>query len=102
LKGTDAQLYNVLVGRFDVTLQPVILHSVSDYEGRFLPPQATIWDEDKRDSDATKFHLPIVSAIRQISYNEYIEHTGNESQVGELRYFGGGMFMRQKEVAEKH
>jgi len=102
LKGTDAQLYKVLAGRFDVTLRPVVLHSGSDYNGRFETPQATIWDEDKRDSDATRLHLPMVSAIKQISCKEYMEHTGNESQDGELRYFGGGMFVRQKEVAEKH
>jgi len=101
LKGSDAQLYKALVGRFEVTLRPVVLHSYTDYDGHFEPFRATIWEGGLKDSEATEFHLPIVSAIRQISYMGYIEHTGNEAQAGEMKYFGGGMFVRQKKFAEK-
>jgi len=48
------------------------------------------------------FHLPMLSAIQKISYQSYLEYTGNEAQQGEMKYFGGGMFVRQKtEVAKK-
>jgi len=43
----------------------------------------------------------MLSAIQQISYQSYIEYTGNEAQWGEMKYFGGGMFVRQREVAKK-
>ena len=103
LKGTDAQLYHALVSSFDVTLRPVVLHSTSDDEGSYESFQAITWDQDETNpdagSDAETFHMPIVSAIQDISYKEYIEHTGNEAQLGEKRYFGGGMFVRQKRVA---
>jgi hypothetical protein len=47
------------------------------------------------------FHLPMVSALRQISREEYMEYTGNEVQLGDKKYFGVGMFVRQKEVAKE-
>jgi len=139
LKGADAQLYRALVSSFDVSLQPVVLQSCTDYEGNFESCEAIPWKQDpgtesgpnpKSDSNSddvesddesnsgseddgysfrTKskpkkgvtFYLPIVSAIRKISCQEYIEHTGNEAQPGEMKYFGGGMFVRRKKVAEK-
>ena len=150
LKGADAQLYHALVGDFDVTLRPVVLQSLSDYEGYPESCLAIPWDQGKTDPDTksdsdlesdnksendgggseddenagseddgseddesrirseTKsqpkdmtFHLPMLSAIEQISYQSYIEYTGNSAQRGETKYFGGGMFVRQKKVAEE-
>jgi len=43
----------------------------------------------------------MLPAIERISYTEYIEHIGNEAQLGETKDFGGGMFVRQKKVAKK-
>jgi len=131
LKGADAQLYHALLSSFVVTLQPVVLHSCTDIDGRSAPYLAITWDDDdssesdlesnksvepdagsntgSRDDDDSDsetesqpvvFHLPLLSAIEQISYREYIEHTGNEAQPGETKYFGGGMFVRKKKVAK--
>jgi len=122
LKGADAQLYRALVSSFDVTLQPVILQTYSDYEGResciAIPWNRTdpdtdtdsdlepnTGDEDSIGSETKKkdvpFHLPMISTIRQISHQNYIEHTVNEAQPSETKYFGGGMFVCQKEVTKK-
>jgi hypothetical protein len=47
----------------------------------------------------TVFHLPRSSAIRNISQREYVEHAGNEAILGEGKYFGGGMFVKEKAKA---
>jgi hypothetical protein len=54
------------------------------------------WETDIQTTGKGTFHLPELSAIRQISRREYIEHTGNEALPGDKKYFGGGMFVRQK------
>ena len=121
LKGADAQLYHALLSSFVVTLHPVVLHSCTDIDGHSAPYLAITWDDDdssyfdlesntgsKDDDDSDSetesqpvvFHLPLLSAIEQISYREYIEHTGNEAQPGETKYFGGGMFVRKKKAAK--
>ena len=53
----------------------------------------------EQDHKSTVFYVPNTSAIKQISSNEYIEHTGNEAQPGEHKYFGGGMFVRKRKSA---
>lgn len=112
LKGTDAQLYRALVKSFEVTLRPVVLQSYSDFDGFHRLCKGITWDQQQTDSSSESeppdneissktnsevtFHLPMVSAIEQISYKNYIEHTGNEPQAREYQYFGGGMFVRKK------
>jgi len=119
LKGADAQLYRALANSFDVTLRPVVFHTTTDYEGGFEPCFAYPWDhkpdpeydsdlesdvgdsDDEDDTGSKKrkvpvFHLPVLSAIRQLIREDYVEYTGNEAQLGEMKYFGGGMFVRQK------
>ena len=127
LKGADAQLYHALVRSFDVTLRPVILQSFCDDEGFINSFVAIPWDDNigEYDSDSASddesssnkygiasksletekelqmtFHLPTISAIRQISYQEYVEYTGNSAQAEEKKYFGGGMFVRKKVAKE--
>ena len=39
----------------------------------------------------------MLSAIERISYTESIEHTGNEAQLGETKYFGGPGYVRASE-----
>jgi hypothetical protein len=121
LKGVDAQLYHALVDSgFDVTLKPIVLHSRSDMEGNYdlvvatsypepaqgsdsesdsdSDPDSYYYDDGKRVTKGT-FHLPSLCAIRQISSQHYAEYTGNEAQLGEQKYFGGGMFVSQKKAA---
>ena len=65
-------------------------------------PYYSYYSESKHEpKKGLKFHLPLISAIRKISYQEYLEYTGNEAQLGDKKYFGGGMFVRQKKVAKK-
>ena len=123
LKGSDALLYQGLVKSFDVSLHPVVLQETTDYEGSYedccayrfdhtVPKTGAdvesdageVSDEDLSDSmeqdhKSTVFYVPNTSAIKQISSNEYIEHTGNEAQPGEHKYFGGGMFVRKRKSA---
>lgn len=118
LKGSDAVLYQALVGLFGVSLHPIVLSESSDYEGGFegcyvhrfdhIAPNTEAADGsvhgsdsevEKDDSKSTVFYVPKSSAIKQISYQEYIEHTGNEAQPAEYKYFGGGMFVRLRESA---
>jgi hypothetical protein len=132
LKGADAPLHRALVSAsFDVTLRPVVLHTTTDWDGSSGPYMAVRWndkkkkssnpnresgssddgsnadsesedDEDRGGAQAEVFHLPKFSAIKQISCKEYIEHTGNEAQPGERKYFGGGMFVRQKKKKQEN
>lgn len=123
LKGVDAQLYRALVNSFDVTLRPVVVHTKTDYDGSFEPWLAYPWNhkpgpESDSDSDNSGdsddeygsktekmskkvFHLPALSSIRKLICEDYIEHTGNEAQPGDMKYFGGGIFVRRKKEVEK-
>ncbi|PBK65201.1 hypothetical protein ARMSODRAFT_447578 [Armillaria solidipes] len=117
LKGVDAVIYAALDPVFDVSLVPVILHENSDHsscgEWSDSEPKSVISaykviegeeDEDEDDNEgarkrarrSTEFHLSSVSDLVEISRKDYIEHTGNEAQEAECRYFGGGMFLRAK------
>ncbi|KAG7440609.1 uncharacterized protein BT62DRAFT_578063 [Guyanagaster necrorhizus] len=118
LKGVDAAIYAALSPLFDVSLVPMILrestHSSYDAWTESVTPKSVISafkfvegeDDEDEDSDgegarkrvrrSTEFHLSSVSDLVEISRKEYIEHTGNEAQEGECRYFGGGMFLRAK------
>jgi hypothetical protein len=51
-------------------------------------------ESDAESTSSTMFYLPKVSALKMISSEDYIEHTGNEAQLAEHKYFGGGMFVR--------
>jgi hypothetical protein len=42
----------------------------------------------------TTFHVSLSSGLQQISSQDYVEYTGNEAQIGENTYFGGGMFVK--------
>jgi hypothetical protein len=116
-------LYHALVDSgFDVTLKPVVLHSRSNMEGNYdfivatsYPEAAQLSDpepdtdtdtdtdtdreSDHYDDTKGTFYLPFLCAIRQISSLDYAECTGNAAQPGEQKYFGGGMFVSQKKVA---
>jgi hypothetical protein len=122
LKGSDTRLYDALVREsFDVSLDPIVLRESSKYDGSFgsiyayrfnhtVPETKAVddasdyWDGDSEvmtadrasDGKATIFYVPRSSAIQQISSQEYIEHTGNEAQPAEYKYFGGGIFVRLK------
>ncbi|KDR67005.1 hypothetical protein GALMADRAFT_258670 [Galerina marginata CBS 339.88] len=115
LKGSDATLYNALLasGHFDVSLHPVILCEDSgiDQEGyledRFVyrynaargvkdDSSASPSPRKSQKRRANEFHVPKLSAIVEISRQDYIEYTGNEAMSAEYRYFGGGMFVRPK------
>jgi hypothetical protein len=48
------------------------------------------------DKKKLPFHVPTTSAITMISNQSFCEHTGNEHQPGESRYFGSGMFVRKR------
>lgn len=52
--------------------------------------------DDEKLKKKTGFHLPSNYSSQQLSSTEYIEHTGNEAQVGECAYFSGGMFVTPK------
>jgi hypothetical protein len=114
LKGSDAVLHDALIasGDFEVSLHPVVHQEVSDWDGemdghyayRFDDIEREIFPEPhpgqppkkKQGTNSTAFHIPKLPAIQQISAKEYIEHTGNEAQPAEYRYFGGGMFVHPK------
>jgi hypothetical protein len=123
LKGADAQLYKALTDRgLDVSLSPMVLHGVTDYDGSLGSFKAQCYDydpndphssdSDSSDEDDTSnsnnpsgdkadcFHLPQGSAIVLIHSENYVEYTGNEAQLGETKYFGSGMFVRKKEAAK--
>jgi hypothetical protein len=125
LKGMDALLYSALVESFDVSLHPVILCGETNDDGDWEPFTARIaqndastvsfnssdedvsesedsdssGDTDKSmdiDGDELPFHVPSTSAIVMISRQHYTEHLGNEPQPGESKYFGSGMFVRER------
>jgi hypothetical protein len=115
LKGSDAVLHDALIasGDFEVSLHPVVLREVSDWDGemdgryayRFddiegevfpEPPLGRPTKKKQKKANFTAFHIPKLSAIQQISAKEYVEHTGNEAMPAEYRYFGGGMFVRPR------
>ncbi|KAK0438850.1 uncharacterized protein EV420DRAFT_1207547 [Desarmillaria tabescens] len=107
LKGLDAIIYARLSEVFDVELAPVILEENS-IEGKWTGEEFSVYKASsgnkheegesprKRARRPTEFHLSAVSEIVEISRTDYIEHTGNESQEADCRYFGGGMFLRAK------
>jgi hypothetical protein len=108
-----------MVKSFNVSLHPVVLQETTNYEGSYEDCYAYCFDhtvpkagadieesnagsdEDLSDSmeqdrKSTVFYIPDTSAIKQISSKEYIEHMGNEAQPGEHKYFGSGMFVRER------
>ncbi|KAK0460284.1 uncharacterized protein EV420DRAFT_1536048 [Desarmillaria tabescens] len=105
LKGVDAIIYAKLSQIFNVSLVPVILEESSlegEWTGEEMAAYKVLDDEEKagrsskKAKTSTEFHLNNVSDILEISSTEYIEHTGNEAQEADCRYFGGGMFLRAK------
>jgi hypothetical protein len=101
LKGSDSQLYAALADRFDVTLGAVVLHGSTDWDGRYDKYYVHRYDNfTQAKTKDLLFHVPKSSGIELISSNHYIEHTGNEPQPGEQKYFGSGMFVRQKKVID--
>ncbi|SJL15597.1 uncharacterized protein ARMOST_19099 [Armillaria ostoyae] len=105
LKGADAIIYAKLSQVFDVSLVPVVLEEIS-MDGEWTGEEMAVYKAlehgavrghtRKKARSSTEFHLNLVSDVMEISSEEYIEHTGNEAQEAECRYFGGGMFLREK------
>lgn len=104
LKGIDALVYNHLKTRFDVTLSPMFFSQDSDGSGSWkqqslfakkFPSVSNSGSSDLTQPTSTEFHLPKDYESRKISETEYIEHVGNEPQIGSCSYFGGGMFVRR-------
>jgi len=58
-------------------------------------------DRDDLDykAELTEFHLIKGCSLEQIDSREYAEHTGNEAQPGNNKYFGGAMFVSLKKEA---
>jgi len=112
LKGVDAYLYKGLKKTFEVDLKPIVLVHQTDGEGSWLGRDSNLvgWPfvsehekgakrpEKRRKVEKKKseIHVPARYELLMISNTAYIEHTGNEAQVGEGRYFGGGMFVAAK------
>jgi hypothetical protein len=109
LKGVDGYLYEGLKKTFEVSLMPIVLVRQTDYEGSWARGDAfgaPFVSENSPESERPKkkakmgmkseIHVPAKYEVRTISSTGYIEHTGNEAQIGESRYFGGGMFITAK------
>ncbi|KAK0244929.1 hypothetical protein EDD85DRAFT_785296 [Armillaria nabsnona] len=105
LKGADAIIYAKLSQVFDVSLVPVILEE-SSLDGEWTGEEMAVYKAlgngavgghtRKKARTSTEFHLNLVSHVMEISSEDYIPYTGNEAQEAECRYFGGGMFIREK------
>ncbi len=105
LKGADAIIYAKLSHIFDVSFVPVILEE-SSLDGEWTGEEMAVYKAlgrgavgghtRKKARTSTEFHLNLVSDVMEISSRGYIEHTGNEAQEAECRYFGGGMFICEK------
>jgi len=109
LKGVDTYLYEGLKKTFEVNLKPIMLTHQSDYEGSWLNENLLgfpfVSEHDKGDGRPAKkrkiekkseIHVPARYDLLMIERTVYIGYTGNEAQVGEGRYFGGGMFVSEK------
>ncbi|OJA11755.1 hypothetical protein AZE42_06318 [Rhizopogon vesiculosus] len=121
LKGTDSALFDALSNHFDVSIYPVVINFTDmgeDLGGQdcvtYIYKATSKEDDSDSDSDSpshygyhsrrrvsnaikgASFHLPGASAIQQISEKPFLEYIGNESQMGEAKYYGGGMFIKPK------
>jgi 2OG-Fe(II) oxygenase superfamily len=109
LKGVDGYLYEGLKTTFDVSLKPIMLIRQTDEEGSWssdnifgIPFVSKHEIESERPQKKRKvglkseIHVPAQYELRTISSQGHIEHTGNEAQSAEDRYFGGGMFVAEK------
>ncbi|SJL15531.1 uncharacterized protein ARMOST_19031 [Armillaria ostoyae] len=107
LKGIDGIIYARLGEVFDVELVPVIMEETT-VEGSWTREEFSVYkalgekyEEDgsptKRARSSTEFHLSALSDIVEISRQDFVDYTGNQSQEAECRYFGGGMFIRAKD-----
>ncbi|KAK0244886.1 hypothetical protein EDD85DRAFT_898752 [Armillaria nabsnona] len=107
LKGIDAVIYARLGEVFNVELVPVILEE-NTVERSWTREEFCVYkavgeknEEDgsptKRARSSTEFHLSALSDIVEISRQDSIDYTGNESQEADCRYFGGGMFICAKD-----
>jgi len=113
LKGVDAYLYEGLKKIFAVSLKPIVLIYKTDYEGQWDADDTRVYPfvsvhecpeggekpaKRRKVERKSEIHVPARYELMKISSTEYIEHTGNEAQIGEGRYFGGGMFVTAKEA----
>jgi hypothetical protein len=111
LKGMDGYLYEALKKTFEISLKPIVLIQETDYEGSWSMDTVTVFGfpfsskHEERDDRPVKkrkieqnsqIHVPALCELMTIGQTEYIEHTGNEAQLGAERYFGGGMFVAAK------
>ena len=110
LKGVNAYMYEGLKKTFEVDLKPIMLIHKTDNEGAwedgniFGYPFISEHVKGGAESPAKKreiekmseIHVPARYELVMISSTDYIEYTGNEKQIGENRYFGGGMFVVAK------
>jgi len=120
LKGTDSALFDALNSHFDVSINPVVIDFTdmgehlggqdcvayiyeaapkNDLGSDPNPYAASGYRRGGREGKGT-FHLPRASAIQQISVKPFLEYIGNECQIGETKYYGAGMFVKQKKQKE--
>jgi len=111
LKGVDGYLYEGLKKKFEVGLKPIVL-IYQNYDGDWNLDEALAYpfvsvhdDEHEGDKKPPKrrkiewkseIHIPARYELTMISSTDYIEHTGNEAQTGEGKYFGAAMFVTAK------
>jgi hypothetical protein len=106
LKGIGGYLYESLKKTFDVSLKPILLVRQTGGEGSwesgeilgtpFVSAHDVEWkrpEKKRKVGRKSEIHIPAQCELRMLGTTDYIEHTGNEAQCGESRYFGGGMFV---------
>jgi hypothetical protein len=103
LKGSDALVYQALARSedLDISIRPVVLVQMTDYEGSLEDVEAYIYGAKKQTAHGenqsdTTFHLNRSSGITLVHSEDFIEHRGNEPEPGKFKYFGGGIFVRFK------
>jgi hypothetical protein len=85
----------------DISIRPVVLVQMTDYEGSLEDVEAYIYGAKKQTAHGenqsdTTFHLNRSSGITLVHSEDFIEHRGNEPEPGKFKYFGGGIFVRFK------
>lgn len=99
LKGLDAQLYEHLAEDFEVVLTPLLIGNNCDYDLDY-----DWWAEPFPVNSKLPNKVQLVlakgdmSSVQQVYHSDYIEHTGNEPQAEENRYFSGAILVKHKSV----
>jgi len=112
LKGVDAYLYERLKRTFEISLKPIMIVHETDFDGSWSEGEVAGFPfvsaleggggrplkKKRKVEQKSEIHVPRRYELMKISHEEYIEYTGNEAQLGESRYFGGGMFVATKVI----